>query len=299
VKTLVILAAAMTIAPPAWLYPQKLPANDGLAADQQVTVPGAGFSVPASQLHDRGIAVDWFPSDHPPPPDIVVKAAKPGGFACGYCHMVDGIGHPQNVSIAGLPEAYVIAQFAAFRAGQRKAAMADYVPNGSMTRVANDASDADIAATARYYSRLPYRSRIRVIESPTAPKVAAVGLVWERVDGPAEPIAGRIVELMDTPSASILHDPRGTVTAFVPPGSIAAGRRIGATMGCMACHIDQMAGWGPGRSPSYIVRQLLAFHNRTRDDPGAAPMQAVADQLSLDDMVAVAAWLGDGAKPEP
>jgi cytochrome c553 len=108
---------------------------------------------------------------------------------------------------------------------------------------------------------------------------------------------GRIVELMDRPEDSILHNPRGRTTAFVPPGSIARGRRIAAELGCMACHQQMLNGWGPGRSPSYIVRQLLAFRNRARTDPGAATMQPVADQLSLDDMVAVAAWMGAGARP--
>jgi cytochrome c553 len=299
VKALLILAASMAIAPPAWLYPQKLPANDGLAVDQHVTVPGAGFSVPAGQLHDRGVAVDWFPQDHPPPPAIVVKASQPGGYACGYCHMVDGIGHPQNSSIAGLPETYIIAQFEAFRTGKRRAAVAGYVPNNSMTAVAKATSDADVAATARFFSRLPYRSNIRVVETAMAPPVAARGLVWERVDGKPEPIAGRIVELMDNPDDVIRHNPRGFITALVPPGSIDRGRRIDRTHGCVNCHTEQLGGWGPGRSPSYIVRQLLAFRNRTRDDSGAAPMHAIADQLSLDDMVAVAAWLGDGAKAKP
>jgi cytochrome c553 len=247
------------------------------------------------QVHDRSMAINWFPRDQPPPPPVIVKASAPGGFACGYCHMVNGVGHPQNSAIAGLPEAYVVAQFAAFRDGARKAAMPGYVPNASMTRVAREASDADIAETARYYSQLRYKSLIRVRESATAPPVKPVGLVLERQPGPPEPIAGRIVELMDQPMDSILHNPRGRVTAFVPPGSIARGRRIGADMACMTCHRQQLAGWGPGRSPSYIVRQLLAFRNRTRNDAGAAPMHAVADQLDLDQMVAVAAWLGDGA----
>jgi cytochrome c553 len=65
----------------------------------------------------------------------------------------------------------------------------------------------------------------------------------------------------------------------------------------MACHAEQLGGWGPGRSPSYIVRQLLAFRNRARTDPGAEIMTPVADQLDLDQMVAVAAWMGAGARP--
>jgi cytochrome c553 len=291
-----MIAAAVAIAPPAWLYPQHMGLVNEPATDTLVSVPGSRVKLPERDIHNRQLAANWFPQDQPPPPAVVLKS-PPGGFACGYCHMPNGVGHPQNVSIAGLPEAYVIAQFAAFRAGQRKAAQPGYIPNSSMTRIAGQASDADIAETARYYSRLPYRSLIRVKEVTHAPRVAAVGLVWTRVPGAPEPINGRIVELMDKPEDSIRHNPRGRSTAFVPPGSIAKGRKIGAELACMACHTQEMAGWGPGRSPSYIVRQLLAFRNRTRNDPGAEPMHAIADQLDLDQMVAVAAWLGAGAKP--
>jgi cytochrome c553 len=292
-----MIAAAVAIAPPAWLYPQNMAAVNEPATDTLVSVPGSQVKLRERDVHNRQLAANWFPQDQPPPPAAVLRSSVAGVFACGYCHMPNGVGHPQNISIAGLPEAYVIAQFAAFRAGQRKAAQPGYIPNSSMTRMAGQASDADIAETARYFSRLPYRGLIRVKEVHHAPKVAATGLFWTRVPGPPEPIAGRIVELMDKPEDSILHNPRGRSTAYVPSGSIARGRKIGAELACMACHKQEMAGWGPGRSPSYIVRQLLAFRNRARNDPGSAPMHAIADQLDLDQMVAVAAWMAAGAKP--
>lgn len=291
----VLAAAAATIAPPAWLYPQAM-GVEGPALNGPISVPGSRITVDAAVLHDRAQAVNWFPHDQPPPPTRVLKA-KTGEFACAYCHMPNGIGHPQNISISGLPVDYVIAQFAAFRSGQRKAAQPGYIPNGSMARVAGQVGEAEVAELAAYYSRLPYRSLIRVREAAMVPKVRAAGLVWERAPGPPEPIAGRIVELMDKPDDSIRHNPRGRITAFVPPGSIARGRRIASELGCMACHAEQLGGWGPGRSPSYIVRQLLAFRNRARTDPGAEIMTPVADQLDLDQMVAVAAWMGAGARP--
>ncbi len=293
---IILLAAAAVIAPPAWLYPQNMAAEMPASAAVPISVPGSRVTADPAVLHDRAQAVNWFPAGQPPPPARVLKAPA-GQFACAYCHMPNGIGHPQNISISGLPVDYVIAQFAAFRSGQRKAAQPGYIPNGSMTRVAGQVPDSELLDLARYYSRLPYRSLIRVREVAVVPRVQASGLVWERVPGPAEPIAGRIVELMDDPEDSIRHNPRGRTTAYVPPGSIARGRRIAADLGCMACHTQMLGGWGPGRSPSYIVRQLLAIRNRARTDPGAETMQPIADQLSLDDMVAVAAWMGAGARP--
>ncbi len=78
------------------------------------------------------------------------------------------------------------------------------------------------------------------------------------------------------------------------------GRKIAAGAGpapaCATCHGIDLRGVGlvppiAGRSPTYILRQLLAFRTGARATPaGAAMTPAVAD-LGLDDMVAVAAYV--------
>jgi cytochrome c553 len=161
------------------------------------------------------------------------------------------------------------------------------------------ASPSEIAEAAGWFSRQPFVSRVKVIESASVPPTAPLGFILAAQPGPREPTAGRIIEVPDDPEAFELRDPRATFTAWVPPGSIARGRAIAAEMGCIECHAEQMNCWGPGRSPSYILRQLLAFKTRARHDVGAEPMQAVVDQLDMDQMVAVAAWLADGAKASP
>jgi cytochrome c553 len=47
-----------------------------------------------------------------------------------------------------------------------------------------------------------------------------------------------------------------------------------------------------GRSPSYLLRQLLAFNTGTRSSAAGAPMRAVATTLTLADMIAAAAYAG-------
>jgi cytochrome c553 len=47
-----------------------------------------------------------------------------------------------------------------------------------------------------------------------------------------------------------------------------------------------------GRSPSYILRQLLAFKTKSRSSPLGAPMSDVAATLEIDDMIAAAAYAG-------
>ena len=45
-----------------------------------------------------------------------------------------------------------------------------------------------------------------------------------------------------------------------------------------------------GQSPSYLLRQLVDFGTGARHGPQAAAMIAVARALSMDDMIAAAAY---------
>jgi cytochrome c553 len=47
-----------------------------------------------------------------------------------------------------------------------------------------------------------------------------------------------------------------------------------------------------GRSPSYLLRQLIAFSVGARADSAGALMRAVARTLSIDDMIGAAAYVG-------
>ena len=46
-----------------------------------------------------------------------------------------------------------------------------------------------------------------------------------------------------------------------------------------------------GRSPTYIVRQLYDFHSGARSGAGAELMKPIATQMTLRDMIDVAAYL--------
>ena len=45
-----------------------------------------------------------------------------------------------------------------------------------------------------------------------------------------------------------------------------------------------------GRYPTYIVRQLVAFKTGARSTPASQPMQSVVARLSVEEMIAVAAY---------
>jgi len=70
----------------------------------------------------------------------------------------------------------------------------------------------------------------------------------------------------------------------------------GRTLPCGGCHGADLRGSGQvppiaGRSPTYIVRQLLAFQRGARASRAAEPMRPVVAQLQIDDLIAVAAYV--------
>ena len=240
-------------------------------------------------------APDWFPASHPPAPAAVL-AGSGQAAACGYCHLPDGSGRIENADLRGLPVSYIEEQVHAFASGARRSADASYAPARYMAAVARAVRPADLRATARYFSMLDPVSHTRVVEAATMPRAVAWRYVY-RFSLPATEATGtRIVEGPDDPKAYDLHDPRARATAWAPRGAIARGRSIalrGANEvpACQGCHGVDMVGIG-GASPTYIARQLAGFRAKVRNDPGAAPMQAVAAKLTDAQIVDLAAYLG-------
>ena len=77
-------------------------------------------------------------------PKVVAHGTKPAVLACGYCHLPNGQGRPENASLAGLPEAYIIKQMADFKSGQRK--------NPIMGPIASQFEKQDMYALAAYFT---------------------------------------------------------------------------------------------------------------------------------------------------
>ena len=118
-----------------------------------------------------------------------------------------------------------------------------------------------------------------------------------------EALDGRLVEVAVDLRRHELHDPMAEYVAYVPRGSLARGRALAVgdpahgVKGCTSCHGPSLRGVGlvpplAGRSPSYILRQLVGFRTGARATPASAPMREVAARLSIDDMVAAAAFAG-------
>lgn len=291
--------------PPEWAYPlnrngpPKPPAEDG----QPRRVPNSAVELPLTAMRNRFAAVDWHPEGHPQMPEAVAHGRKPEVFACAFCHYPNGQGRPENSSLAGLREAYIVEQVRAVRDGQRRSAQPAMLAPQTMTLVAAHASDEEVAVAAAYFAGLSYKPWIRVVETDTVPRIDVFGISMYGVveGGGTEPIGERIVEVPENLALTELRDDASGFVAYVPPGSIQQGNAlVHATAGgrapCATCHGDNLKGSEiapplAGRSPSYLYRQLNDIRQGVRTGPSMQPMQGEVAGLSDAEMRAIVAYL--------
>jgi cytochrome c553 len=197
--------------------------------------------------------------------------------------------------MAGLPVSYFVRQMADWKSGDRKY-------GGTMVAMAKVISDAEIKQAAEYYASLKPRPWIRVVETDTVPRTY-VGPGNKRLvhpEGGTEPIGNRIIEVPEDEEIVLNRDPRSGFVAYVPTGSIAKGKELattggGNTISCGICHGLTLQGLGDvpaiaGLHPNYIVRQLWNMQNGDRVGSSAAIMKPVVEKLSVDNMLALAAY---------
>jgi len=266
-------------------------------------VPHSARTFTMAQAKNVNAPPDWYPRSHATMPPSVAQGQKGRVWACGYCHLPDGQGRAENAVLAGLPAAYIEQQVAAIRAGSRHSAMATYGPSIRMRDAADSATVREVREAARYFSRMRAKRRFAVVERQTIPATyEAGGLYSERAGADSQPLGQRIIELTDDLERHELRDASGTFTAYVPLGSIVAGRRIAQGKAtdpttCATCHGPALRGLAlappiAGRSPSYLFRQLIGFKTGARGGAASASMQKVVGGLSVDDMIAVSAYAG-------
>jgi cytochrome c553 len=285
---------------PDWLFPRSPPAPATAPASdvKLVHIPNSDAAFTEAQLGNRFFVPDWHPADHGPMPDIVAHGHNPDVFACGYCHMPRGQGRPENAPLAGLPAQYIIQQVNDFKTGVRRSGAAPgYLPTEGMIRLAKSLTEEDLAAAADYFAAQRMTKRTRIIEAARAPKMHDVGWIYAPDTGGAtEPLGERLLEMTQDPE---LHERRSDgplYVAYVPVGSIARGKRLSKSS-CATCHGAGLRGVGlipplAGRSPTYILRQLVSFKSGARAGSAGAPMKTVVDGMKINNMIDAAAYAG-------
>ena len=93
-------------------------------------------------------------------------------------------------------------------------------------------------------------------------------------------------------SGEMVRPPKKLIEGF---RELATSTNGGKTVQCGTCHgadlkcIGQVPGFA-GRSPSYIVRQLFDFKHGARAGQASAQMKPSTEKLTINDMVALAAY---------
>ena len=296
------LPASAAELPPPWAYAVNPPGATPVPDDgMQRSVPGSARTFTLTEIRNLFKVPDWHPEGHPPMPEIVDSGSKPGVFACGYCHLPNGLGRPENSSLAGLPASYIVQQVLDFKSGARKSSEPASLPINLMTAVAKAVNDEDLKVAAEYFASLKPQPWIRVIETETVPKTRVSGwMLIEAEGGGIEAIGNRIIEMPENLERTELRDATSSFVAYAPAGSVKKSEDLasgngGKTVACAICHGVGLKGLGPvpalaGRSPSYIMRQLYDIKHGTRNGDWAALMKPVVEKLSEEDMVAIAAY---------
>lgn len=297
----VFTAGAATQQPPAgpdmsWAFPDRVE-KEFPEDPAPKRAPGSAKTYTQAQIDDLMNPPNWYPEQHPAPPQGVVKGSG-GAMACGACHLMSGLGHPESSDLTGLEVSYMVQQMIDFRNGSRKD------PTGKrMNGIAMAVTDDQAREASEYFAKLPRRHFQKVIESNIVPKTYLANGRMRFVDpaGGTEPIAGRIITVPENPARARLRDPNSGFVSYVPVGSIARGKDLvetggGRTMACGLCHGPDLRGVGSnprlaGMHPIYTYRQLAWFKDGTRNGGEAYFMKAPVARLTSEDMVAISAYL--------
>ena len=207
----VLLLAGAAMPPPIWLFPPRTSTIPRPAVPHALA--GSTLHPTDDQLETMADAVDWYPGDHPAAPNAVLHGSGKAS-ACGYCHLPNGAGRPENASLAGLDAAYIRRAVHAYAGGTRDSSDPAFRAFQLMKQTAIAADDADVDAAAAYFSQLPRHAFGRVIETASIPSPVGDAMVY-RPDpsGRREVLGQRLIEMPDDLGGS----KRAILALAIPP----------------------------------------------------------------------------------
>src|SRR5262245_19525609 len=288
------------------------------------SLPGSTGNFSLVDIRDGSNVIDWYPEDHPKMTDIIrlgPSKHENGRRGCGFCHLPNGLGRPENAPVSGLPATYFVQQLKDFKNGVRRSADPRKPNTNTMIDLARSMTDEEMRQAAEYFAAIKWQPRVKVIETTLVPKTRIVGNLFLPTETErTEPIAGRIIEVpADEERTELLRDPRTGFVAYVPPGSLARGKQLvrlggaeivggqivqGKTTACTACHAPDLMGVGDvppiaGRSPSYLARQIFDIQQGARRGSAVDLMRVAVAKLNADDITAIVAYVASKFPPDP
>ena len=286
-----------------WAYPVPDPAPQSGGEAGPKKLPGSSKAYTQAQIDDQFNPPDWYPEEHSPLPTVVAKGIQ--AQACGSCHLMSGMGHPESATLAGLPVNYMLRQMADFKNGERNDPKIHdkSLRAARMNIISAGLPDEEMRKAIEFFANLKPVVWYKVVEAQTVPKTWVNGgrMRLPLPGGGTEPLGNRIITLPQDPARVESRDPHSGFIAYVPPGSIKKGEALvtsggnGKTVACALCHGEGLKGLGDvpriaGVHPIYIVRQLFDFQSGSNTSTAGALMKKVVANLTEDDMVAIAAY---------
>jgi cytochrome c553 len=286
-----------------WAYPVPDPQTPGAPDKTKKTLPGSSRSYTQAEIDDQFNPPDWFPEEHGALPNVVQKGIQ--AQACGSCHLMSGMGHPESATLAGLPVQYMFRQMEDFKKGLRKdpEIHEKSLRAARMNIIASGLPDDQMRQAIEWFASLKPTVWYKVEEAQTVPKswVNAGRMRLPLPSGGTEPLGNRIITLPQDPARVEERDPHSGFIAYVPPGSLKRGEELvknggsGKTVACAICHGEGLKGLGDvprlaGIHPIYLMRQLFDFQVGANSSSAGAQMKKVVEKLSEDDMIAIAAY---------
>jgi cytochrome c553 len=283
-----------TLRQPGWAFQVIDPAAQPPAAEESgpVRIPGSTKTYTRADIENLSAPPDWFPEENAPKPDIVLRG-RGAVLACGACHLMSGLGHPESADLTGLQSAYIVRQLQDFKTGARK-------DMSRMNGIAAAMTDEEMKQSADWFAARKPAPWNRVVETASVPKtyIGPGRMRYPHPDLSAEAIGNRIITLPEDPARARNRDPKSGFIANVPAGSIAKGKALvetggnGKTIACGICHGDNLKGLGAvprlaGVHSIYIARQLYLFKNGERNGLDAQLMKKPVAQLTDDDIEAL------------
>jgi cytochrome c553 len=286
---------------PAWAFPVQqgsLPTEEG-----PKKLAGSDKTYTAAEIDNLMAPPDWLPNDHPPAPSIVTKGHG-GVLACGSCHLMSGIGHPESADLAGMPLSYLKQQMMDFKSGVR-------TDVARMNGIAKEMSDQEIDEAVAWFAALKPRKNNRIVEADMVPKTIVAQGRMRFVDpaGGTEPIGNRIITVPEDVSLARMRDPNTKFVSYVPTGTLARGKVLvetgdnKKTLACGTCHgpgLNGQASIGKtgiaapriaGQHPIYLARELYLFKDASRNGMTSKLMMPAVMNLNDADILAISAYL--------
>jgi len=286
---------------PAWAFPVQQGTLPAEAGPQKLA--GSEKTYTAAEIDNLLAPPDWLPNDHPPAPSIVTKGHA-GALACGSCHLMSGIGHPESADFAGMPLSYLKQQMMDFKSGMR-------IDVARMNGIAKELSDEEIDEAMKWFAALKPRKNNRIVEADMVPKTIIAQGRMRFVDpaGGMEPIGSRIITVPENVQLARMRDPNTQFVSYVPAGTLARGKVLvetgdnKKTLACGTCHGPGLRGLETigktgiasprlaGQHPIYLARELYLFKDGSRNGMTSKLMMPAVMNLNDADILAISAYL--------